>query len=84
LASDSPITQNDKRAIQALLWALKSLTNLRASMPLPCVTTFLMVALDEGKGVCVAQEMFQQIGRASRSHQRRIAPPIEPRTAAAA
>jgi hypothetical protein len=44
--------QDDKRAIQVLLWTLKSLTNVRASMPLPCITTFLMVALEEGKGVC--------------------------------
>jgi hypothetical protein len=33
------------------LWALKPLTNLRGSIPLPFVTTFLTVALDEGKGV---------------------------------
>jgi DNA-binding MarR family transcriptional regulator len=37
--------------IQCLLWALKPLSNLRGSIPLPYVTTFLMVALDEGKGV---------------------------------
>lgn len=41
----------DKRAIQALLWALKPLSNLRGSIPLPYVTIFLMVALDEGKSV---------------------------------
>ena len=39
------------RIIQCLLWALKPLSNLRGSIPLPYVTTFLMVALDEGKGV---------------------------------
>jgi DNA-binding MarR family transcriptional regulator len=33
------------------LWALKPLVNLRSSIPLPFVTSFLMVALDEGKGV---------------------------------
>jgi hypothetical protein len=43
--------ENDERAIQALLWALKPLANLRGTMPLSAVTTFLMVALDEGKGV---------------------------------
>jgi hypothetical protein len=31
--------------------ALKPLANLRGSVPLSAVTTFLMVALDEGKGV---------------------------------
>jgi DNA-binding MarR family transcriptional regulator len=41
----------DKKEVQALLWALKPLANLRGSIPLPYVTTFLMVALDEGKGV---------------------------------
>jgi hypothetical protein len=51
LASDSRITPGDKRAIQILLWALKPLVNLRGSIPLPFVTTFLMVALDEGEGV---------------------------------
>jgi DNA-binding MarR family transcriptional regulator len=45
------ITQSDKRTTQALLWALKPLTNLRGSIPLPYVTSFLMVAADEGKGV---------------------------------
>jgi hypothetical protein len=33
------------------LWALKPLSNLRGSIPLPYVTIFLMVALDEGKSV---------------------------------
>jgi hypothetical protein len=50
-SSDSRIGPSDKRAIQTLLWALKPLVNLRGSIPLPFVTTFLMVALDEGKGV---------------------------------
>lgn len=50
-AAEHSITQSDKRAIQALLWALKPLINLRRPMPLPFVTSFLMVALDEGKGV---------------------------------
>ena len=51
-ASDAPFGPSDERLIQALLWALKPLSNLRGSIPLPFVTTFLMVALDEGKGVC--------------------------------
>ena len=50
-ASDAPIGPSDERLIQTLLWALKPLSNLRGSIPLPFVTTFLMVALDEGKGV---------------------------------
>jgi hypothetical protein len=43
--------QSHKRDVQSLLWALKPLTDLRDSIPLSYVTTFLMVALDEGKGV---------------------------------
>lgn len=43
--------RSDSREIQSLLWALKPLSNLRGSIPLRFVTTFLMVALDEGKGV---------------------------------
>jgi DNA-binding MarR family transcriptional regulator len=50
-ASASDLAASDKRLIQTLLWALKPLVNLRGSIPLPFVTTFLMVALDEGKGV---------------------------------
>ena len=45
------VKPTDKRTIEALLWALKPLTNLRGSIPLPYATTFLMVALDEGKSV---------------------------------
>ena len=46
------ICLDDERGlIQTLLWALKPLSNLRGSIPLRFVTTFLMVALDEGKGV---------------------------------
>ncbi len=48
---DIVITQSDRRTTQALLWALKPLSNLRGSIPLPFVTSFLMVAADEGKGV---------------------------------
>ncbi|MGA2894386.1 MAG: MarR family winged helix-turn-helix transcriptional regulator [Xanthobacteraceae bacterium] len=47
----STITRGDKRDLRSLLSALKPLANLRGSIPLPFVTTFLMVALDEGKGV---------------------------------
>jgi len=50
---DTPRIQSDKRAgIQALLWALKPLLNLRGSrsIPLPFAIAFLIVALDEGKG----------------------------------
>jgi hypothetical protein len=50
-ASDFLLRPTDKRAIQALLWALKPLANLRSSIPLPYATTFLMVAIDEGKSV---------------------------------
>ena len=44
-------TPDEKRLLQVLLWTLKPLINLRGSIPLPFVTTFLMVALDEGQGV---------------------------------
>jgi hypothetical protein len=45
------VKPTDKRNIEALLWALKPLANLRGSIPLPYATTFLMVALDEGKSI---------------------------------
>ena len=51
LGSEPAIKQSDKRAIQALLWALAPLLNLRWSILLPWVTIFLMVVLDEGKSV---------------------------------
>jgi DNA-binding MarR family transcriptional regulator len=47
----STIKRSHKRDIQSLLWALRPLANLRGPIPLSFVTTFLMVALDEGKGV---------------------------------
>ena len=47
--SERSIAPNDQRIIQILLWALKPLTDL--GMPLPFMTAFLMVALDEGLGV---------------------------------
>ena len=40
------------KPIAALLRTLDLLGGLGGSMPLSFVTTFLMVALDEGKGVC--------------------------------
>src|SRR4029077_14932450 len=46
------ISPSDKGVVQTLLLALKPLSNLRGSIPLPFVTTFLMVALNEGEGVC--------------------------------
>lgn len=49
--AEAIITGNDKKIVQALLWSLKPFLNLRRPMPLPFVATFLMVALDEGKGV---------------------------------
>ncbi len=54
LSVDPSTRRSDKRGIQALLWALKPLDNLRGSrsIPLPFATTFLVVAIDEGKGVC--------------------------------
>jgi hypothetical protein len=45
------IPPTDKRVIQTLLWALKPLSNLRRSIPLPYAITFLTVALEEGKPV---------------------------------
>jgi hypothetical protein len=52
------IAPKDKRVIQSLLSALKPLSSLRRSIPLPYALTFLTVALDEGKPVGVyAREM---------------------------
>jgi hypothetical protein len=45
------IAPSDKRVVQTLLWALKPLSNLRRSIPLPYAVTFLTVALEEGKPV---------------------------------
>jgi hypothetical protein len=56
--SCTPIGTGQKRHLQALLWALKPLANLRGSLPLPAVTTFLLVALDEGKGVGAYAQAF--------------------------
>ena len=50
-AAAAAISPIDKKITRALLWALKPLTNLRRPVPLPFLTSFLMVALDEGKGV---------------------------------
>jgi hypothetical protein len=43
---------SDGKPIAALLQTLDLFGGLGGSMPLSFVTTFLMVALDEGKGVC--------------------------------
>jgi hypothetical protein len=51
ILATASVKPTDKKNIEALLWALKPLTNLRGSMPLPYATAFLMVALDEGKSV---------------------------------
>lgn len=50
---DAAKLQSGERAsIQALLWGLKPLFDLRGgrSIPLPYAIAFLMVAIDEGKG----------------------------------
>jgi hypothetical protein len=60
------ISPSDQRGLQTLLWALKPLSNLRGSIPLPFVTTFLMVAINEGEGVC-AYARTMGIHRASMS-----------------
>jgi hypothetical protein len=49
---------SDQRTIQALLWALKPLADLRRSIPLTYALTFLTAALKEGKPVgTYAREM---------------------------
>lgn len=62
------ISSGDKRLLQELLWAFKPLLNLRRPMPLPFVTAFLMVALEEGKGVNeYARALGMDRGATSRS-----------------
>ncbi len=52
------IAPGHKRAIQALLWGIKPLIDLRGSIPFPYVRTFLTVALADGKPVgAYAREM---------------------------
>ena len=51
MQKNASIKLGDKRSIQSLLWALKPLSNLRSSMPLPYAVAFLTVAMDEGKPV---------------------------------
>jgi hypothetical protein len=52
------IAPKDKRIIQTLLSALKPLSSLRRSIPLPYALTFLTVACEEGKPIGVyAREM---------------------------
>ncbi len=80
LAADRPKMQHDKRAIQALLGALKPLSDIRGTrMPLSYVIVFLTVALDEGKSVgsyaralgiknrLTMSRFLQHIGRKGRS-----------------
>jgi hypothetical protein len=43
------MTPKDHELIRNLLFALKPFLNLRNFMPFPCVATFLLVALEEGK-----------------------------------
>jgi DNA-binding MarR family transcriptional regulator len=49
--NETPVAQHDQ-ALRKLLRVLKSFADLRGSIPLPYVTTFLTVAMDEGQGVC--------------------------------
>jgi hypothetical protein len=45
------ITSNDRRAIDALLSALKSFTDLRSSLTLRTVITFLTIATNDGRAL---------------------------------
>jgi len=45
------MARKDKLTIEALLRALEPLQRLHNSMPLPCVITFLLIALYEGKSM---------------------------------
>jgi len=52
------IAPGHKGAIQALLWGIKPLIELRGSIPFPYVLAFLTVAVEEGKPVgAYAREM---------------------------
>jgi hypothetical protein len=51
MSKSEAIALSDKRVVQTLLWALKPLSNLRRSIPLPYAIAFLTVALEEGKPV---------------------------------
>jgi hypothetical protein len=57
-AAGCRLSASHKKAIQILLRALRPLSNLSGSIPLPFVTTFLMVALNEGEGVCAYARMM--------------------------
>lgn len=68
----------ERKQVLALAAALKPFLLLRASIPLPYVTTFLQVALDQGKGVNeyaraagldprIVSRYFRDIGGRSRS-----------------
>jgi len=67
LADGPVIAPADLKVVQTLLWALKPLVNLRGHIPLRYFIAFLMVALDEGKGVCAyARAMGIHRGNMSR------------------
>ena len=52
MQQDKAIETSNRRAIQALLWALKPLSNLRRRpIPLSYAVAFLTVALEDGKPV---------------------------------
>lgn len=45
------LSEEDKAAARALFLALKPFRDIRSTMPLQYVITFLLVAMEEGKGV---------------------------------
>jgi len=51
MSTDTQLNASEKMAMQVVLSALKPLSKLRRSMPLPFATTFLLVAVDEGRTV---------------------------------
>ncbi len=58
----------DKRAAHLLLWALRPLSSLRGSIPLPYAIVFLLVALEKGKGVnAYARELGISLGNVALS-----------------
>lgn len=46
-----PLGDDNKKAMKALMGALEPFRSIRPTMPLQYVTTFLLVAIDEGKSV---------------------------------
>ena len=51
MTTHTQLNASEKMAMQVVLSALKPLSKLRRSMPLPFATTFLLVAVDEGRTV---------------------------------